>query len=131
MSKLLGELRTDEDNEEFKNEPKEDKLDKFVNNMPDLETEEEATLNKFKEMVRNKEDEINKTFEDKENRLNKLNNNVKKINDYIKENNNKLNTIKYKLDYTENERNNLLLNSNQLYGKLEETKNELYETKKG
>ena len=27
-------------------------------------------------MVRNKEDEINKTFEDKENRLNKLNNNV-------------------------------------------------------
>ena len=27
--------------------------------MPDLETEEEATLNKFKEMVRNKEDEIN------------------------------------------------------------------------
>ena len=28
---------------------------------------EEATLNKFKEMVRKKEDEINKTFEDKEN----------------------------------------------------------------
>ena len=76
LSKLLGELRTDEDNEEFKNEPKEDKLDKFVNNIPDLETEEEATLNKFKEMVRNKEDEINKTFEDRENRLNKLNNNV-------------------------------------------------------
>ena len=48
------------------------------NNMSDLETEEEATLNKFKEMVRNKEDEINKTFEDKEDRLNKLNNNVKK-----------------------------------------------------
>ena len=40
--------------------------------------DEEATLNKFKEMVRNKEDEINKTFEDKENRLNKLNNNAKK-----------------------------------------------------
>ena len=66
LSKLLGELRTDEDNEEFKNEPKEDKLDKFVNNMPDVETEEEeVTLNKFKEMVRNKEDEISKTFEDK------------------------------------------------------------------
>ena len=124
LSKLLGELRTNEDNKEFKNKPKEDKLDKFVNNMPDLETEEEAILNKFKE------DEINKIFEDKENRLNKLNSNVKKIKDYIKENNNKLNTIKYKLDYTENERNNLLLNSNQLYGKLEETKNELYETKK-
>ena len=55
LSKLLGELRTNEDNEEFKNEPKEDKLDKFVNNMPDLETEE-ATLNKFIEMVKNKED---------------------------------------------------------------------------
>ena len=79
MSKLLGELRSDEDNKEFRNELKEDKLDKFVNNMPDLETEEEATLNKFKEMVRNIEDEINKTFEDKENRLNKLSNNVKKI----------------------------------------------------
>ena len=97
LSKLLGELRTDEDNEEFRNEPKKDKLD---NNMFNLETEEEVTLNKFKEMVRNKEDEINKTFEDKENRLNKLNNNVKKIKDYIKENNNKLNTIKHKLDYT-------------------------------
>ena len=55
---------------------------------------------------------------------------LKKIKDYIKENNNKLNTLKYKLDYTENERNNLLLSSNQLYSKLEETKNELYETKK-
>ena len=130
LSKLLGELRTDEDHEEFKSEPKEDKLDKFVNNMPDLETEEEATLNKFKEIVRNKEDEINTTFKDKENRLNKLNNNVKKIEDYIKENNNKLNTIKHKLDYTENEHNSLLLNSNQLYGKLEETKIELYETEK-
>ena len=42
---------------------------KFVNdnNMFNLETEEKATLNKFKEMVRNKEDEINKRFEDKEN----------------------------------------------------------------
>ena len=52
--------------------------------MSNLETEEEAVLNKFKEMVRNKEDEIDKAFEDKENRLNKLNNNVKKIKDYIK-----------------------------------------------
>ena len=66
LCKLLGELRTDEDNEEFRNEPKEDKLDKFVN---DLETEEEATLNKFKdkidnfdEIVRNKENEIDKAF---------------------------------------------------------------------
>ena len=131
LSKLLGELRTNEDNEEFRNEAKKDKLDKFANdnNMFNLETEE-ATLNKFKEMVRNKEDEINKTFEDKKNRLNNLNNNVKKIKDYIKENNNELNTIKHKLDHTENERNNLLLNRNQLYSKLKETENELYETKK-
>ena len=111
LSKLLGELRTDKDNEEFRNKPEEDKLDKFItdNNMPDLETEEEATLNKFKEIVRNKENKINKTFEDKENRLYKLNKNAKKIKDYIKENNNNLNTIKHKLDYNENERNNLLL----------------------
>ena len=125
LSKLLGELRTDEDNAEFRNEPKEDKLDKFVNNMSNLETEKEATLNKIKEMVRNKEDEIDKAFEDKENRLNKLNDNVKKIKYYIKEN-----TIKHKLDYTENERNQLLLDRNQLYGKLKGTGNELYETKK-
>ena len=98
--------------------------------MSNLETEEEATLNKFKEMARNKEDEIDKAFKDKENRLNKLNNNVKKIKNYIKENNNKLNTIKHKLDYTENERNNLLLDRNQLYGKLKSTENELFETKK-
>ena len=55
---------------------------------------------------------------------------LKKIKDYIKENNNKLNTIKHKLDYTENERNNLLLNRNELYGKLKGTQNELCETKK-
>ena len=74
LSKLLGKLRTDEDNEEFRNKLKEDKLDKFVQS-----TDEEATLNKFKEMVRNKEDEIDKAFKDKENKLNKLNNNVKKL----------------------------------------------------
>ena len=55
---------------------------------------------------------------------------LKKTKDYIKENNNKLNTIKHKLDYTKNERNNLLLDRNQLYGKLKGTGNELYETKK-
>ena len=49
--------------------------------MSNLETEKEATLNKFKEMIRNKEDEIDKAFKDKENRLNKLNDNVKKIKD--------------------------------------------------
>ena len=40
-------------------------------------------------MVRNKEDEFDKAFKDKENKLNKLNNNVKKIKNYIEENNNK------------------------------------------
>ena len=55
------------------------------NNMSDLETEEEAALNKFKdkidnfnEIFRDKENEYNEMFKDKENRLNKLNNNIKK-----------------------------------------------------
>ena len=55
------------------------------NNMSDLETEEEAELNKFKdkidnfnEIFRDKENEYNEMFKDKENRLNKLNNNIKK-----------------------------------------------------
>ena len=33
--------------------------------------------------------------------------------------------MKNKLDYTENERNNFLLDLNQLYNELKETKNEL------
>ena len=135
LSKLLGELRTDEDNEEFRNEPKDDKLDKFVQGTSSLErnvNDEEATLNKFKEkiynfhkIVKNKEDEIDKAFKDKENRLNKLNNNVKKLKNYIKENNNKIIDIKNKLYYTQNELNNLLLDPNQLYNELKETQNEL------
>ena len=60
-------------------------LDKFDDNddddnMPDLETEEEAAeriaLNKFDEMFKNKENEFNKSFKDKENKLNKLNNEI-------------------------------------------------------
>ena len=140
LSKLLEELRTDEDNEEFRNEPKEDKLDKFVQSTSSLEhnvnddnmPDSEATLNKFKdkidnfdEIVKNKKDTIDKEFQDKENRLNKLNDNVKKIKSYIKENNNKIIVMKNELDYTENKRNNLLLNINQLYNELKETKNEL------
>ena len=115
-----------------------DDSDDDDNNMPDLETEEEAAeriaktdkIDNFDEMFRNKEDEFNKTFKDKENRLNKLNNNVKKIKNYIEENNNKIFAIENKLAHTENERDNLLLNSNQLYSTLKGTKNELYETKK-
>ena len=64
------------------------------NNMPDLETEEEATktnvLNKFDEIVRNKEAEFDKMFKDKENKLNKLNNDVKKLKNYVKENNDEI-----------------------------------------
>ena len=85
LSKLLRKSRTDEDNEEFRNELKEDKLNKFVKS-----TEEEATLNKFKEIIRNKEDEIDKAFKDKENKLNKLNNNVTKLRNYVEENNDKI-----------------------------------------
>ena len=69
-------------------------------------------------MVINKEDEFDKAFKDKENRLYKLNNNVKKIKNYIEENYNKIIDMKNKLDYTENERNNLLLNCNELYNEL-------------
>ena len=50
-------------------------------------------------MVRNKEDEFDKA--------------------------NKIVDMKNKLDYTENERNNLLLNHNQLCNELKKTKNEL------
>ena len=55
----------------------------------------------------------------------KLNNYVKKIKKYIEENNNKILAIENKLAHTENERDNLLLNSNQLYSTLKGTKNEL------
>ena len=78
------------------------------NNMPDLETEEEAgeriaktsalnkcgdKINNFDEMFKNKEDEFNKSFKDKENKNNsKLNKiMVKKLKNYIKENNHKIN----------------------------------------
>ena len=117
-----------------------DRSDDDDDDMPDLETEEEAkrgALNKFKdkidnfdEIFKNKEDEFNKTFKDKENKLNKLKINFKKIKNYIEENNNKIFAIGNKVAHTENERDNLLLKSNQLYSTLRGTKNELYETKK-
>ena len=81
------------------------------NNMPDLETEEEASerisvnaLDKFKNNIEIEMNNLDKIFENKENefstKLNKINNNVKKIDNYIKENNDKIikkkkNTIKY------------------------------------
>ena len=67
-----------------------DDSDDDDNNMPDLKTEEEAAktniLNKFDEIVRNTEAEFDKMFKDKENKLNKLNNDVKKIKNYVEEN---------------------------------------------
>ena len=55
---------------------------------------------------------------------------LKKIKNYIEENNSKIFAIENKLVRTENERDNLLLNSNQLYSTLKGIKNELYETEK-
>ena len=60
LYKLLGELRTDEDNEEFRNEPKKDKLDKFVNNMSNLETEKETTSNNLKRWLEIKKMKLTK-----------------------------------------------------------------------
>ena len=145
----LGLDRSDDDNDDDHEDDDDNDDDDDDDDMPDLETEEEAAeriaktsaLSKFKdkidnfdEMIRNKEDEFNKTFKDKESKLstklNKINNNVKKLKNYIKENNNKVFAIENKLVHTENERDNLLLKSNQLYVALKGTKNELYETKK-
>ena len=71
------------------------------NNMPDLETEEEAleristnALDKFKNNIEIKMNNLGKIVKNKENKfstkLNKLNNDVKKIDNYIKENNDKI-----------------------------------------
>ena len=89
-------------------------------------TEEEATLNKFKEMVRNKEDEIDKAFKDKENKENKLNNSVKKLRNFVEENNDKIINEEKELDTVKNECGILLLKLNQL-NELNRTKNELFE----
>ena len=130
MSKLLGELRTNEDNEEFRNEPKEDRLDKFVNDNDDKVFN---VLNKFKNNIESKMSNLDKMVMGKENKwsskLNKLNNEVKKLDNYIKENNDKKINIEKKLDIVENERDNLLLKYNQSNEELKITKNELYETK--
>ena len=84
--------RPDDDNNDDDSNNDNDS-DNDDNNMPDLETEEEAALNKFKDKI----DNFNEIFRDKENenRLNKLNNNVKKLKNYVKENNNKIIAIKH------------------------------------
>ena len=71
------------------------------NNMPDLETEEEASeristnaLDKFKTNIEIEMNNLDKIVKNKENefsnKLSKLNNDVKKIDNYIKENNDKI-----------------------------------------
>ena len=80
------------------------------NNMPDLETEEEAAeristnaLDKFKNNIEIEMNNLDKIFKNKENefstKLNKLNNDVKKIDNYIKENNDEI--IKKEKEYNE------------------------------
>ena len=80
------------------------------NNMPDLETEEEASeristnaLDKFKSNIEIEMNNIDKIVKNKENefsnKLNKLNNDVKKIDNYIKENNDEI--IKKEKEYNE------------------------------
>ena len=130
LSKLLGELRTNEDNEEFRNEPKEDELDKFVNDNDDKVFN---VLNKFKNNIESEMSNLDKMATSKENKwsskLNKLNNDVKKLDNYIKGNNDKKINMEKKIDIVENERDNLLLKYNQSNAELKSTKNELYKTK--
>ena len=99
------------------------------NNMPDLETEEEAAeristnaLDKFKNNIDIEMNNLDKIVKNKENelstKLNKLNNDVKKIDNYIKENNDKI-TKK------EKEYNKIFLKYNESIKELEKTKDEL------
>ena len=124
----------DDDDDSDDDDDDEDDDDDDDENMPDLETEEEAAerialnkfidkINNFDEMFKNKENEFNKRFKDKENelstKLNKLNNDVKKINNYIKENNDKINS-------KEKEYNKLLLKYSEINRELNKIKDELY-----
>ena len=98
MSKFLGELRTNEDNEEFRNEPKEDKLDEFVNDNDDKVFN---VLNQFRNNIESETSNLDKMVTNKENKwiskLNKLNNDIKKLDNYIKENNDKKNQYRKKI----------------------------------
>ena len=98
------------------------------NNMPDLETEEEAAeristnaldkfikMNNLDKIVKNKENEYST-------KLNKVNNDVKKTDNYIKENNDKI--IK-----KEKECNEIFLKYNESIKELEKTKDELNKEK--
>ena len=108
-----------------------DRLD--YNNMPDLETEEEAServstnaLNKFKNNIEIEMNNLDKIVKNKENefstKLNKLNNDVKKIDNYIKESNDQI--IKKEKEYNE-----IFLKYNESIKELEKTKDELNKEK--
>ena len=65
MSKLLGKLRTNADDEEFRNETKEDKLDKFANDNDDKIFN---VLNEFKNNAESEMSNLDKMFTGKENK---------------------------------------------------------------
>ena len=83
-----------DDNDDNDNDNDDNDDNDNYNNMPDLETEEEAAKriaktnisNKFNEIFRDKENKFDKFFKDKEN---KLNNNVTKLKNSVEENNDK------------------------------------------
>ena len=102
------------------------------NNMPDLETEEEAleristnALDKFKNNIEIEMNNLDKIFKNKENefstKLNKIMM-LKKIDNYIKENNDKI--IKKEKEYNE-----IFLKYNKSIKELKETKDELNKEK--
>ena len=125
VSPLLEEINNkkytnyDDDDDEDDDRPD-------YNNIPDLETEEEAAeristnaLDKFKnniEIEMNNLDKIVKNTENEFNtKLNKLNNDVKKIGNHIKENNDEI--IRKEKEYNE-----IFLKYNKSIKKLEKTK---------
>ena len=94
---LAGGVRPPGPDDNNGNDNDNDDDDNGDNNMPDLETEEEAAeriaktsaLNKFKNNIEVGISNLDKIVKNKENefsnKLNKLNNDVKKIDNYIKE----------------------------------------------
>ena len=119
--------RPDDNNDDNNNDDDDDRPD--YNNMPDLETEEEAAkristnaLDKFKNNIEIEMNNLDKIVKNKENefntKLNKSNNDVKKIDYFIKENNDKI--IKKEKEYNE-----IFLKYNESIKELEKTKDEL------
>ena len=121
----------DDDDDDDDDNDDDDRPD--YNNIPDLETEEEAAeristnaLDKFKNNIEIDMNNLDKIVKNKENefsaKLNKLNNDAKKIDNYIKENNDKI--IKKEKEYNE-----LFLKYNASIKELEKTKDDLNKEK--